>query len=89
MHFPDEIFHHKPFCLLSGVSLQQDITTDIVPIQSNEPQFQVCSPTGCLHEGVCFAKLFGKWNVEDGLIDTFRDPRGSGPPERRKGASRY
>lgn len=85
MHFPAEISPHKTFFLLSGVSLQQNIV-------HNPEQWTSASslaPHRLFVWVQCFAKFLGKWKVEGGLIDIFRGPRGSGPPERRKGANRY
>lgn len=85
--FLPKYFIISPSCLLSGVSVQQDITTDIIPNQRTSTLSLISYR--CLHECMHSAQHLRKWKMGDRLVDMFRDHRGPRPSEKEKGANRY
>lgn len=63
MHFHVKIFYQRPFCLLSGVSLQQDRTTDIIPTQGKNLNFEFDLPQVFARE---YAFCQVSWKMENG-----------------------
>lgn len=85
MHFHVKIFHQKHFCLLSGVSLQQDRTTDIIPTQGKNLNFEFDLPQVFAREHA-FCQV--SWKMESGgwTCGYIQRPQGFRPPRRRAGS---
>lgn len=89
MHFPAQIFYHKPF-----LSAKWSFCSAGCNHWHNSKPKQRTSALSlisyrCLPECMPSAQHLRKWKMEDRLVDMFRDRRGPRPSEREKGANRY
>lgn len=88
MHFPAEIFHHKPFGLLSGMSIQQDVTSYINSNPKQRTSAMSLFPHRCLHECMWFMKAFWKMESRGWTHRYIQRPQGIWASRKKEGSQK-